>query len=66
MGGVRALETPREFAPRGQATMTPVGKIPLPLCSKIELTPENDCLSGAFFIVLSIVLTGGLTQKTNT
>lgn len=52
--------------PRGQATMTPVGKIPLPLCGKIELTPENDCLSGAFFIVLSIVLTGGLTQKTNT
>ena len=63
---VRLVETPREFAPRGQATMTPVGKTPLPLCGKIELTPENDCLSGAFFIVLSIVLTGGLTQKTNT
>ena len=44
------VETPREFAPRGQATMTPVGKIPLPLCGKIELTPENDCLSGAFFL----------------
>lgn len=29
--------------------MTPVGKIPLTLCGKIELTPENDCLSGAFF-----------------
>ena len=29
--------------------MTPVGKIPLPLCGKIELTSENDCLSGAFY-----------------
>ena len=29
--------------------MTPVGKIPLPLCGKIKLTPENDCFSGAFF-----------------
>ena len=42
------LETPREFAPRGQATMLLADKIHLTLYVKIKLTPENDCFSGAF------------------
>lgn len=42
------VETPREFDPRGQATMPPADKIPLTLYVKIKLTPENDCFSGAF------------------
>ncbi|MBR0031222.1 MAG: hypothetical protein IJP61_02900, partial [Treponema sp.] len=43
-----AVEKPREFDPRGQATMTPVGKNSLTLCGKIKMTPESDCFSGAF------------------
>ena len=42
------VEKPREFDPRGQATMTPAGKNSLTLCGKIKMTPENDCFSGAF------------------
>ena len=42
------LETPREFAPRGQSDDGPCGQISLALCGKIELAPENDCFSGAF------------------
>jgi len=42
------VEKPREFDPRGQATMTPAGKNTLTLCGIIKMTPENDCFSGAF------------------
>jgi len=42
------LEKPREFDPRGQATMTPAGKNTLTPYGKIKMTPENDCFSGAF------------------
>ena len=42
------LEKPRDFDPRGQATMTPAGKNTLPPYGKIKMTPENDCFSGAF------------------
>ena len=42
------LEKPREFDPRGQATMTPTGKNTLTPYGKIKMTPENDCFSGAF------------------
>ena len=45
-----SLEKPREFDPRGQATMTPAGKNSLTLCGKIKMTPENDCFSGAFLV----------------
>ena len=42
------VEKPREFDPRGQATMTPAGKNTLTPYGKIKMTPENDCFSGAF------------------
>ena len=42
------MEKPREFDPRGQATMTPAGKNTLTPYGKIKMTPENDCFSGAF------------------
>ncbi|MBO5632819.1 MAG: hypothetical protein J5965_27505 [Aeriscardovia sp.] len=42
------LEKPRDFDPRGQATMTPAGKNILTPYGKIKMTPENDCFSGAF------------------
>ena len=42
------LEKPRDFDPRGQATMTPAGKNTLTPYGKIKMTPENDCFSGAF------------------
>ena len=45
---VTHLEKPREFDPRGQATMTPAGKNTLTPYGKIKMTPENDCFSGAF------------------
>ena len=46
--GQEWLEKPREFDPRGQATMTPAGKNTLTPYGKIKMTPENDCFSGAF------------------
>jgi len=42
------LEKPREFDPRGQATLTPVSKNTLTPYGKIKMTPENDCFSGVF------------------
>lgn len=33
------MEKPRAFDPRGQATVTPRGKIGLTLCGKIKMTP---------------------------
>ena len=33
------VEKPRAFDPRGQATVTPRGKIGLTLCGKIKMTP---------------------------
>jgi hypothetical protein len=42
------MEKPREFDPRGQATVPPAGKNTLTPYGKIKMTPENDCFSGAF------------------
>ena len=53
------MEKPRAFDPRGQATLTPEGKIWLTLCGKIKLTPEKQLLFRGFFVVLSIVLADG-------
>ena len=57
------MEKPREFDPRGQATMTPAGKNTLTPYGKIKMTPENDCFFRGFFVVLRPVLTDGLTQN---
>ena len=35
------MEKPRVFDPRGQATLTPSGKIWLTLCDKIKMTPQK-------------------------
>ena len=37
----RGLEKPRYFDPRGQATLTPSGKISLTLFDKIKMPPDN-------------------------
>ena len=57
------MEKPLDFDPRGQATMTPSGKISLTLCGKIKMTPENDFCFRGFFVVLCYVLTEGLIQN---
>ena len=54
---------PRKFDLRGQATMTPSGKISLTIFGKIKMTPENDYCFKGFFVVLCYVLSDVLTQN---
>jgi len=47
------LEKPREFDPRGQATLTPASKNTLTPYGKIKMTPENNCCFRGFFIKIN-------------
>ena len=42
------VEKPREFDPRGQATLTPASKNTLTPYGKIKMTPENNCCFRGF------------------